>query len=134
MNNYLEVGDVVEIKKGMKIYATLEERFIFCNTPISSKLKITDIEVGKLKGHDSNIFDTSIFKGEYVVVSTSHYEEIKDENFNPYQFKVICKKLNDDGSYNENGTVISFYQEGFYSAVIKTSEIQPIRKMKMKFE
>lgn len=48
MTNFLEVGDVIEIKAGMKIYAQIPEKFIYSNKPLSSEFRTTDIRVGEL--------------------------------------------------------------------------------------
>jgi hypothetical protein len=78
-------------------------------------------------------YDTSIFIGEYIVVSA--YEESSSSGHgrgDDYSggWRVECKKLNND-KYDSNGLEIYFFQSGCYTAMIEN--IEPIRKMKMTF-
>lgn len=166
MSEFLQKHDVIEIKKGMKIYADLPRKFAYNNTPLSNHETSIDITVGEVKTNAFDVeetkeqlikdiqtsfrfqlgenideakimefvnqildsvqpetFDTSIFEGEYVVTrafshSTGHH--------------VFCRKLKKDVDvYDENDIYISFYQSGFYMAIIK--DISPIRKFNTDF-
>lgn len=48
MNNLLKIGDVIEIKAGMEIYAEIPEKFRFSNRPLSSKLTTAELLVGQV--------------------------------------------------------------------------------------
>lgn len=52
MTKFLEIGDVISIQKGMKVYANLPEKFIYMNRPLSDKLQQTDICVGQIRKND----------------------------------------------------------------------------------
>lgn len=45
----LQRGDVIEIKKGMSVYATIPERFVYANRAQSMKPAQTVINVGRVK-------------------------------------------------------------------------------------
>jgi hypothetical protein len=49
MTELLQTGDVIEIKKGMKVYAKLLEKFIYAGHYASEKFAQTDIRVGDEK-------------------------------------------------------------------------------------
>jgi hypothetical protein len=72
--------------------------------------------------------------GEFVVIKTrlegggtghGHYDVYPDG------YKVYCKKLK-DGKFDKDGTEVSFYQSGSFTAMIEN--IAPIRKMQAKYE
>jgi len=44
---WLEVGDVIVLKEGHRVYADVEERLIYTNTPKSKKLSHHDVTIGK---------------------------------------------------------------------------------------
>ena len=126
--SYLKEGDVIEIKKDMKIYASIPKKYIFSNRPLSEELEETDIEVGEIRSVNKSTFDTSIFEGEYVVYKTVY--DGGSDGYDSYHgcypngHHVFCQKL-------FNKTRINFYQSGCFTAMI--TDIKPIRKMKMEW-
>lgn len=47
MSKKLKVGDVFELKKGMRIYAEIPCRFVYTNTPYSSEITAREVSVGE---------------------------------------------------------------------------------------
>lgn len=45
----LLVGDVIEIKIGMKVYAKIPEKFVYSNAKLSDKLARTNIRIGETR-------------------------------------------------------------------------------------
>lgn len=45
----LTIGDVIELKKGMKVYSQMEERYTYDNKPFSEKPTNAEIEIGVFK-------------------------------------------------------------------------------------
>jgi hypothetical protein len=72
--------------------------------------------------------------GEFVIVKTTYdgggVAMFNEEYSNGHH--VYCKKLR-DGSYDENGVEIDFYQTGSFSAVIEPSKISAVRTLTAKF-
>jgi len=71
-------------------------------------------------------------EGEYLVIKTefgggSHggHDDYPDGH------NVTCKKLKYDGSYDEDGFEVSFYQSGSFTAMIEPEELEVVRDMKI---
>jgi len=112
---YLQKGDVIEVKKGMKVYTAIN----------SSRPQITEIS------------DTGALAGEYAVIQAgstgqgSGYDGSVDAAvIYPDGYKIICKKLK-DCKYDSEGAEILFYQSGCFSVVIQPGQIQPVRKISL---
>lgn len=43
----LQVGDVFNLKKGMKVYAEVPKKFVYSNCKMSDKLTRTEITIGE---------------------------------------------------------------------------------------
>lgn len=43
----LQRGDIINLEKGMTVYAEIPEKFYFCNTPFSSNLYKCDVNIGR---------------------------------------------------------------------------------------
>jgi hypothetical protein len=108
--------------KGMNVYANLLDDIEICDT---------DITIGEVKKYKNKLYNTDKFEAEYVVINTEitgggtgmgHYDVFPDG------YKVVCKKLF-KGQYYEKGEIISFYQSGCFTAVIRPEELQPIRNI-----
>lgn len=63
MSDFLQIHDVIEIKKGMKIYAPLPRKFVYNNTPLSNHSTLIDITVGEIK---TNTFDVAETKEQLI--------------------------------------------------------------------
>ena len=50
MNDYLKVGDVIKIEKGMNVYATIPAKFVYSNT-IKDNLVNTEITVSEVRNY-----------------------------------------------------------------------------------
>lgn len=46
---FLQVGDVIELKKGMMVYTELPAKFVYSNRAFSDKLTDTNITVGEIR-------------------------------------------------------------------------------------
>ncbi len=112
---YLQKGDIIEVKKGMKVYAAID----------GSRPQITEIS------------DTGDLIGKYAVIGAgstgqgSGYDgSIDAAVIYPDGYKIICKKLK-DGKYDNEGAEIYFYQSGCFSVVIQPGQIQPVGRISL---
>ena len=153
MKNFLQEGDVVFLKRGMKVHAQIPEKFVHEGCKLSKELTKHVVEVGKylsmkpdvtrdiemlandivksfesklglkIKAADATVFITSklpaiktdsyiLDEGEFVVIRTAMEGGSTGHDAYPDGHHVFCKRLNPDGTYNENGTEINFYQSG----------------------
>ncbi len=71
-------------------------------------------------------YDTKDIMGEYVVTGAKYCGGDREEGY-PDGWFIVAKKLNSDGTYNEAGTKINFYQSGAFSIV--NEYVPVIRKM-----
>jgi hypothetical protein len=117
MDRLLEVGDIIKITEGMWVFAKLPKG-------IGSK-PLTDIKVGS-KWTDSlystfrRVFDTSIFIGEYEVISTeTRKASIPDA---PDGYYVTCRKKGVESDEAD----ISFYQTDRWMALVKPENLELI--------
>jgi hypothetical protein len=113
----LKVGDVIEIKKGHKVYAYVPEHFVYTNKKGSFKLVRSDITI-------NDNFD--YLAGRYVVINTKMdgggstmggYSEYPDG------YHVFCERLTDK-------IKVDFYQSGCFTAMIV--DIEPVGKAEHK--
>ena len=178
----LKKGDIVTLKEGMKVYASIEERFIYSNAPYRTNKSQTDIKLGEVREVDQErivsevkdtvkeikekiqrlsgkkievsdvmafvnryvpkldpkaTYDTSSLCGKYVVVKTSFGgggTGMGPHDVYPDGFEVFARRLNKNGTYNPNGTQVSFYQTGSFSAMIEPEDIQSEGRMKESFK
>lgn len=47
-NDLLEVGDVIDLKKGMKVYADIPEKFVYSNKLLSKEFTECDVQIGEV--------------------------------------------------------------------------------------
>ena len=141
-HHLLKNGDVIQIEKGMKILASIPEKFLYAGRRLSDHNITGKVEVGSAisiplsentatSGYESETFDTDIFAGEYVVIGAENTGEgsgYGERTIYPDGYKIICKKLK-DGNYDNEGIEISFYQSGCFTAIIPPDKIQPVREM-----
>lgn len=135
----LKVGDVIALKSGMEVYATIPESFVYPSrrdSPLSTTTK-AGVRIGAIMDNGrGQQFDTGFLAGEYVVIDTddtggSHGHE--PHHYYPSGQYVTAQKLAEDGTYDENGLIVSFHQRGAFTAVIEPGEIEPVRKMRRIF-
>ncbi|MFE6075622.1 hypothetical protein ACFVQB_14215 [Paenibacillus sp. NPDC057886] len=110
----LEVGDVVELKIGQKVYYKPKEK------SYTSDVKVSEQNYEELVR-------------EYVVVKTEFSGGGYGHGMNDYYpngHKVYCRKLNNQ-RWDANEIEVNFYQTGSFTAMIQ--DIVPIRKMNMSF-
>ncbi len=55
MDSLLKEGDVINLKKGMKVYAEIPEMFVYSNKKTSRKLTTHDVTVFELYSNDTKI-------------------------------------------------------------------------------
>lgn len=106
-----------------------------------------DFHLGvKLKQADAALFITTnlpaittssfiLNEGEFVVVKTA-FEGGGTAMFHdtyPDGHHVFCKRLNPDGTYNDNGTEINFYQSGCFSGTILPKDLEVLRTLSKNF-
>jgi hypothetical protein len=168
MKNLLKEGDVIFLKRGMKVHAWIPEKFVRENSKLSKELTRSVVEVGKyfakkpdvtrdiemlandivksfesklglkIKAADATVFITSklpaiktdsyiLDEGEFVVISTAMEGGSTGHDAYPDGHHVFCKRLNADGSYNDNGTEINFYQSGCFTGTILPDDIEVLR-------
>lgn len=139
MAEILKTGDVIDIKKGMRVYVDIPGKFIYSNrteaSPTANELTSHDVSLGQVFKTTKNVFDTSIYLGEYVVTNREYGGGgigMGSHDVFPSGWQIFCKKLK-NGIWDENGLELNFYQTGSFTAMIKPREIEPIRKMKQKF-
>lgn len=81
--------------------------------------------------------DTFILdEGEFVVTKTSFSgggTGMGDHDVYPSGHHVYCQRLNADGTFNEKGTKVSFYQSGCFTAMIYPKQLKVIRQLKKNF-
>lgn len=135
----LQVGDVINLTLGMKVYAIVPECFVYASrrdSRLSRTIK-TDVRIGTILDNErGQTFDTGFLAGEYVVIDTD--ETGGSHGHESYQYHssgqhVTAQRLAADGTYDENGLIVSFYQKGAFAAKIEPSEIAPIRTMRRIF-
>ncbi|MDU8350862.1 hypothetical protein RYA05_03020 [Pseudomonas syringae pv. actinidiae] len=125
-NELLKTGDIFLLKAGMAVTIRAPKKFVFRNRQDSMEMTTAVIEVGSILSDGAgNTLSTVHLAGEYIVVGTSLPSA--DDNF------VIAKQLASDGSYDEDGIGVSFYQSGNYTSQISPDETPVIRKMKQTF-
>lgn len=130
---FLEEGDIIKIKTGMKIYVELPETFVYSNGKDPKKLAQTDIKVGEVRTNAAgDTLDTKKFAGAYLVQDarsqgggTGH----GPGDVYPDGHHIIATKLKAGNEYNPNGGLISFYQSGFFTAMIEPKDIQAEGKL-----
>lgn len=109
-NNYLTAGDVIEIKKGMRVYAPLPDgRLGLTDAAEGEYAVVTAGSTGQGSGYDGSVDAALIY---------------------PDGYKVVCRKLK-DGKYDPEGSEITFYQSGCFSAIHSPAMIRPVRKISL---
>lgn len=132
MSNFLQVGDVIELTKGMKVNAPVESRFVYANRRESKEMTHTVVSIGQiLDDTHGNTFDTKKFAGRYVVVHAKS-EGGGGSMHDPYPdgWHIIARKLKRDGTYSEKGVTVEFYQSGCFTCEILPKNISLVAKMK----
>ncbi len=120
----LKRGDLIQLEKGMKVYATIPEKFIYSNRTTDEK-KRTDVKIGEILSCKTceEVFDTSIFEGEYRVVATAEDgggTGMGKYDYYPNGHHVFCEKKDNSNIF------VDFYQTGAFTAMIKPEEIKPL--------
>lgn len=121
----LKEGDVIELKKGHTVYATIPEHFAYSNKVGCFKLCITEVPVGG----DKNGLNTDYLLGKWIVTGTASEGGGCGHgpgDYYPDGHKVTCKQVQKEfGDYQAR---ISFYQTGSFTAMIEEGDIKPIGK------
>ena len=106
----LQEGDVIELKSGHSVYASVPQKLVFDNTPRSKKLTEHLVVLG-------SSLDSAIggLAGYYLV--TKAFEDGSGVGHGPHDsypdgWKVVCERLS---SPNQE---VSFYQTGSFTAMI----------------
>lgn len=123
----LKEGDIIELKKGNKVYAYIHEKYIYESIPKPMGLARTEVTIGE----DRKGFNTDYLAGKYGVTKTS--EEGGGVGMGLYDFYpnghyVTCRRMLRNGEFGE---VVSFYQTGCFTVMIE--EIKPIGRFEIKY-
>jgi hypothetical protein len=114
----------------MNVASGVVERFGYEGISLSME-DATKFVMSKIKQPKEEEF--IIDEGEFVVVKTEYGgggTGMGDRDVYPNGHRVYCRRLK-EGKFDENGTEISFYQTGCFTAMI--TDIKPIRKLKLQF-
>lgn len=119
----LKEGDVIEIKRGMTVYADLPERLIYSNRKRSKKYVNIAVKVDNYE----------YLAGRYIVYKTvedggGESLEPSGMTYIPDEYHVFCFKVGDEK------LKIDFYQTGFYEGLITSNRIKPVGKAKCTWE
>lgn len=150
----LQRGDVIRIKKGMKVYAKIPEMFVFSNRRESTGIVRHDIKIGEVRyskfqisndiketlkrnGLEINDEQIAYFNG---LGTTLSFDTNKFEG----EYTVYYAGSDGGGSgmghfdtypnghhvfcekNDDSGIEIDFYQTGSFTAMIRPEEIEPI--------
>lgn len=113
-HKFLQVGDVIELKAGHKVYTDIPEKYYYTNRPDSNELTHADVKIGGIHSH---------LAGEYIVYKTSQDGGGTGHGPNdvyPDGHHVFAEST--DGSRVK----VDFYQSGSFTAMI--TDISPIAK------
>ena len=113
-----DICDEFDFSLGFKINKSDVERFVK-----------NIIDGNKTTTYDTS-YDTSIYKGEYVVKNARMTGGSHGRDSYPDGWCVTCKKLKNE-AWDKDGLVVSFYQSGCFTAMIE--DIEPIRRLEMSF-
>lgn len=132
-DEYLRVGEVIELKEGMTISAEIEQRFIYANCPTSTELVKTTIRIGQeYNDGKGNTYSTKKYKGKYVVVETkTDGGSRSDRDYYPDGHHVFAQKLKKDGSYSMKAEKINFYQSGCFTNTILPENTIKVTELEM---
>lgn len=127
----LQVGDVFEIKAGMRISANIPAMFVYSNRPKSEELAKGTFEVGEvLDNGGRKKLKTKPYAGHYVVVDTKFDGGTTGHDAYPDAHHVFAQMLSVDGQYDPKGVCIEFYQSRLYTPNISPADAPVIRTMK----
>ena len=115
----LKTGDVIELKEGMTIYASIPKHFVYENKRGDWELCHTDVTLGKQ-------FD--YLCGKYIVIGTSYDgggTAMGPHDIYPDGHHVFCVKA------DNRDIKVDFYQTGSFTAMITEDEIQPVGQAKL---
>ncbi len=112
----LQIGDVFELKNGMRFYAKVAEKYIYANRSGSNKKATSNFVLSDAK-------HLKKFAGKYIVVDTK-FDGVGigmgPHDVFPNGHHVFARKMyemGDDVAYNKNGLKIDFYQSGSFNAM-----------------
>lgn len=141
----LQEGDVFTLRPGMKVSTVVPRCFIYSNVHSDTTRKSTSVEVGdvltnkypvvfqgEFVGETEEEYDTDYLIGDYVVERTRMTGGGSGHGYNDYYpdgHQVRARKLNEDGSYDPDGTVVEFYQSGCFNNTILPGEVEVHRRM-----
>jgi hypothetical protein len=128
----LQLGNVFKVTDGMDVQTKVPEKYVYDNVYEGDETTNTTIHVGeKLKG----IYSTKYLKGEYIVIEAQMGGGgigMGPSDIYPDGWGITAKKLHDDGTYDENGIEIKFYQSGSFNNLIE-KPIPIIKTLKRTF-
>ena len=110
----LQEGDIIELKEGHKVYATVPEHFLYSNRKGSFKPTKADAIIGG---------ELSYLAGRYVVYKTSYDgggTGHGPHDVFPSGHHVFCERLDDQS------VKVDFYQSGSFTAMLP--DLQPVAK------
>ena len=108
MMNKLKEGDIIELKRGNRVYTQFPKHFIYKRSKGDWSLTSHVVEIGSYNGA------TDYLLGTWVVVRTSFEGGSKGHDPYPDGHRVFCEKLD-----SEINIECNFYQSGNFTAMIK---------------
>lgn len=152
--NLLQRGDVIRLEKGMKVYATIPEMFIYYNRGTSTNNARATIKIGEI--HTSQFKTSEDVKGTLGLFNI----EIEDDRISHFiaglgislsfdtsifegEYRVVATAEDGGGmdySFYPNGhhvfcekkddpnVFVDFYQTGCFTAMIEPKEIKPVNR------
>ena len=155
--NLLQRGDVIRLEKGMKVYATIPEMFIYDNRRTSTNNARTDIKIGEMR---SSQFKTSedvkgtlgLFNIEIEDDQISHFiaglgiNLSFDTSIFEGEYRVVATAEDGGGTgmgphdvypnghhvfcekKDDPNIFVDFYQTGCFTAMIEPEKIEPVNR------
>lgn len=130
-NTLLQVGDVFELKDGMFVDGSIAEGFVYVNSRDLLKETITEVEVGRT--YSLGFFSKMpVPPGDYIVVKARMAGGGSGHGVNDYYpdgWEITARKLAPDGTFDPNGTKVSFFQTGCFTVMLP--KVPVLRRMRM---
>lgn len=154
--NLLQRGDVIRLEKGMKVYATIPEMFVYDNRRTSTNTTKTDVRIGEIR---SSQFKTSKDVKETLGMFNIGSEDNQishffaglgislsfDTSIFEGEYRVVATAEDGRGTgmgphdvfpnghhvfcekKDDPNIFVDFYQTGCFTAMIEPEEIEPLK-------
>lgn len=129
MKDLLQIGDVIKLTHGDKVYAMVPKAIVYVNSDSESPTRAL-ITIGKEYEKDGIKFIVPADR-EYVVTSahlTGGQSGMFISNY-PDGWFIVARMLDKNGNYNAEGRSVYFYQTGHFNAMIPHKDVLYRKKM-----